>query len=165
MQAYAITVLDSDSDRADQLYNELQQAGHAVTRVSLFVSDPPAPAAAAPAVELEPSTGTVDAAAGSDAPDNALPFKCPACGRTYATSTLCSVGHAPEATLPTEVVLAGAPPAAANQDAQQAAAAPEGAAAATDQSAGGATTPAAAPPAGSGEARPAAGAGPSWPNL
>ena len=60
-----------------------------------------------PADGPAPATGEPDAqqVAGGDRHDNTLPFKCPACGQTYAEQIECTNGHPAEQTLPTEQVL------------------------------------------------------------
>jgi len=80
----------------------------------------PAPPEAAPAaavvdaaVTLEETNDSVDVAA---APDNAQPFKCPACGATYPEQVDCTNQHPAEPTLPTEQVLSGEPPSAGSAD-------------------------------------------------
>jgi hypothetical protein len=81
------------------------EAGSGVTFTDAYsapdVDKVAAPAAAvlAAAPPLEPETVE---------PDNALPFKCPACGATFAEQGVCTNQHPAEPTLPTEAVLAGA---------------------------------------------------------
>jgi hypothetical protein len=72
-------------------------------------AEPATPIASATAAdaELVETNDTVDVAA---APDNAQPFKCPACGATYSQEVVCDNQHPAEQTLPTAAVLAGAAP-------------------------------------------------------
>lgn len=112
MQAFGLLVVDLDGAKISALATQLTAEGYTVAVASVAATDPEQaqPSAAgtdAPAEQPapeQPADGQ-DVAAG---PDNNLPFKCPACGHTYATSGVCSVGHEPVQTLPTAQVLAGA---------------------------------------------------------
>jgi hypothetical protein len=98
-------VLDDAIAKAEALLQELKDAS------AQLAADEQGESAAAPAtLEVVPPSAAADPEPPLDgaAPDNALPFKCPACGATYEAEVECVNGHQAEQTLPTADVLAGA---------------------------------------------------------
>jgi hypothetical protein len=113
--AALMTPYDGSDETGDVRVEEAAQPGDQARAVPRRP-----PLAAAP----EPPTGypadieaPVDPADGGQ-PDNALPLKCPGCGRTYPDGDYCAAGHPPIALLPTDEVLAGVE--APSTDAEQA---------------------------------------------
>lgn len=110
MQAFALTVIDFDGTKIGELQQQLQEQGYTVTTVSLLESDPPA---STKPVDVEVIAGGGDATS----PDNSLPFKCPACGRTFDEQVVCAEQHEPTETVPTGEVIGPAGAAAATDPA------------------------------------------------
>lgn len=76
--------------------------------------DPPADPAPADqglrAVTEQPARDAEQVETAANGHDNTLPFKCPACGKTFAEQTACTNNHPPVQTLPTTDVIEGATP-------------------------------------------------------
>lgn len=159
MQAFGLLVVDLDGGKISTLASQLTEQGYSVATCSVSASDTdaePAPAAA----DGEPASGgeaaESPAAEATGQQDNSQPFKCPACGATYATAGNCVNGHQPIATLPTDDVLAGATAEDATDDSDTTAPA----ATETGVAGAGATPEPAPPPA---AAETGGDADPSWP--
>jgi hypothetical protein len=112
VEAFGLTVIDFDGAKISALAQQLQDQGYVVSTVSLSQTDAqPAAPEAATAVADAAAVGAVVGAEQQvvgDGPDNSLPFKCPACGRTYQAQLICANQHEPTQTLATADVLAGA---------------------------------------------------------
>lgn len=128
-------------DQLDKLSGELRAQVFALALAATPPAPPLALAPSTPPAEMaqttetstivEPANAAPAPAAGE--PDNALSFKCPACGATYADTgqgaPICTNQHPAEQTLATADVLAGAvqtAPEAAQVDAPAATAPPAG---------------------------------------
>lgn len=100
----AETLLQDLKDTRDALRSEI---GYDAPETLGLDKAAPAPAETPPASDAE------QVKTAEEGHDNSLPFKCPACGATYAEQVPCTNGHPAEQTLPTADVLAGGAPATA----------------------------------------------------
>jgi hypothetical protein len=159
----AFASLDQLDKASAALRADLEQLRVLEQRLAETADKPAAPLAAVGS-QTGIETSTFDArdepAAAGGEPDNSFPFKCPACGATYAEQVTCTNQHPAEQTLPTADVLAGAQPTPADVvpvEPVPPTAAPSPSTSSADSSASGST--ASAPAA----AEPTTPAGPPWP--
>lgn len=102
-------VLDDAIGKAEGLLQVLKDARE---QLATETSDTERDTAAPVLAEVPPPVDAEQVRTAEEGHDNTLPYKCPACGKTYEKPVECTNGHPAEQTLETADVLAGAAPTA-----------------------------------------------------